>query len=145
MKKIVLILGLILSVSTFGGANVPTNKENYTESLKTSKKHIITHCAVTCYQPIESQCDSDPLTTADGSKINLDKLKKGKIKWCAVSRDLLWLFPKNKPKRVYIEGFGIYEVKDLMNKRWKHKLDILIHPDDKTRYHLKNVKVKILL
>ena len=104
----------------------------------------ITHVTLTCYQPVKSQCNSEPLITADGSKINLHHLKRGRIKWCAVSRDLLYLFPKNKPKRVHIEGFGVYEVRDIMNKRHKHRIDILIHPKDSKRISIKNVKVKIL-
>ncbi len=103
-----------------------------------------THVTLTCYQPVKSQCDSKPLVTADGSKINLHHLKRGSIRWCAISRDLLYLFPKNKPKRVSIEGYGIYEVKDVMNKRHKHRIDILIHPKDSKRISIKNVKVKIL-
>ena len=104
----------------------------------------ITHVTLTCYQPVKSQCNNQPLVTADGSKINLHHLKRGRIKWCAISRDLLYLFPKNKPKRVFIEGFGVYEVRDVMNKRHKHRIDILIHPKDSKRISIKNVKVKIL-
>ena len=104
----------------------------------------ITHVTLTCYQPVKSQCNNEPLITADGSKINLHYLKHNKIKWCAISRDLLYLFPKNKPKRVFIEGFGIYEVKDVTNKRFKHRIDILIHPKNSKRISIKNVKVKIL-
>ena len=63
-------------------------------------KNIITHVTLTYYQPVKEQCNSQPLITADGSKINLHHLKQGKIRWCAISRDLLWLFPKNKPKRI---------------------------------------------
>ena len=43
-----------------------------------------------------------------------------------------------------IEGFGIYEVKDVMNKRHKHRIDILIHPKDSKRISIEHVKVKIL-
>ena len=71
-------------------------------------------------------------------------LKQGKIRWCAISRDLLWLFPKNRPKRIYIDGFGIYQVRDIMNKRWNHRVDILIHPKDSKRIKLEKVKIKIL-
>ena len=109
-----------------------------------SVAQTITHVTLTCYQPVKSQCNSEPLITADGSKINLHHLKRGRIKWCAVSRDLLYLFPKNKPKKVFIEGFGIYEVRDVTNKRYKHRIDILIHPKDSKRISIKNVKVKIL-
>lgn len=110
----------------------------------TAVRGTVTHVTLTCYQPVKEQCNDDPLTTADGSKIDLKKLKDGDIKWCAISRDLLWLFPKDKPKRVYIEGYGIYEVRDLMNKRWDHRIDILKHPDDKEVICLSNVKVIIL-
>ena len=103
-----------------------------------------THVTLTYYQPVKKQCDSNPLVTADGSRINLHHLKNNRIKWCAVSRDLLYLFPKNKPKRVWIEGFGIFEVRDVMNKRHHHRIDILIHPKDSKRISINNVKVKIL-
>lgn len=103
-----------------------------------------THVTLTCYQPIKSQCNNEPLVTSDGSKINLYHLRNNKIKWCAISRDLLWLFPKGKPKRVYIEGYGEYQVKDIMNKRHKHRIDILIHPKDSKRINVEHVKVKIL-
>lgn len=135
-----IVIGLSINAST-------ENKvvENATELVKKkSIKGIITHVTLTCYQPVKEQCDEDPLITADGSKINLSELKKGNLKWCAVSRDLLWLFPKNKPKRVYIEGHGIYEVRDKMNSKWNHRLDILIHPNSQERFCKKNVKVVIL-
>ena len=104
----------------------------------------VTHVTLTYYQPVKEQCNSQPLITADGSKINLHHLKQGKIKWCAISRDLLYLFPKNKPKRIYIEGYGIYEVRDVMNKRHKHRVDILIHPKNSKRIMKKNIKIKII-
>lgn len=104
----------------------------------------VTHVTLTCYQPVKSQCNNDPLTTADGSKISLHHLKHNRIKWCAVSRDLLYLFPKGKSKRVFIEGFGVYQVRDVMNKRHHHRIDILIHPKDTRRISISNVKVKIL-
>jgi len=104
----------------------------------------VTHVTLTCYQPVKTQCNSQPLITADGSKINLHHLQKGNIRWCAISRDLLWLFPKNKPKRIYIEGFGVYQVRDIMNRRFTHRVDILIHPRDSKRVKLDRVKIKIL-
>lgn len=105
---------------------------------------VVTHVTLTCYQPVKAQCDSQPLVTADGSKINLKHLKADKIRWCAISRDLLYLFPKGKPKKIYIEGFGIYEVRDVMNKRHTHRVDILIHPENSKRISIKNVKIKII-
>lgn len=107
-------------------------------------KSTITHVTLTYYQPVKAQCNSEPLVTADGSKINLRHLKRGRIKWCAISRDLLWLFPKGKQKRIYIEGFGTYYVKDVMNRRFTHMVDILIHPKDSKRIKLNKVKIMIL-
>lgn len=105
--------------------------------------YTVTHVAVTCYRPIKAECDNDPLTTSDGSRINLNHLKCGKIKWCAISQDLLYLFPKGKQKKVWIDGFGLYEVMDVMNKRHKHKVDLLIHPKNAMRIKIDNVKIKI--
>lgn len=124
--------------------NLNVSSETAEENNMKKNKNTITHVKVTCYQPVEAQCDSDPLTTADGSKIDLHKLKKGDVKWCAISRDLLWLFPKDKPKRVHIEGYGIYEVRDVMNKRFNHRVDILIHPSEKANISEENVKMTIL-
>lgn len=107
-------------------------------------KAQVTHVTLTYYQPVKAQCNNEPLVTADGSKINLHHLKQGRIRWCAISRDLLWLFPKNRPKRIYIDGFGVYQVRDVMNKRWNHRVDILIHPKDSRRIKLEKIKIRIL-
>jgi hypothetical protein len=123
MKKLILLLMLLLSIGVYAQ---------------------VTHVTLTYYQPVVEQCNNDPLITADGSKINLHHLKHNKIKWCAISRDLLWMFPKNQPKLIWIEGFGVYEVRDVMNKRFHHRVDILIHPKDSKRICLKQVKIKIL-
>ena len=104
----------------------------------------VTHVTLTCYQPVKAQTNSKPLKTADGSDIHLGKLKQGKLRWCAVSRDLLYLFPKDKPKRVWIEGYGEYEVHDIMNRRHHHRIDLLLHPKDSKRISIKNVKVRII-
>lgn len=39
----------------------------------------VTHVKLTCYQPVKSQCNNQPLITADGSKINLHHLKTNKV------------------------------------------------------------------
>ena len=123
MRKLLFILLFIISITT---------------------RATVTHVTLTYYQPVKGQCDSKPLITADGSKINLNHLKIGKIRWCAISRDLLYLFPKGKPKRIYIEGFGTYQVRDVMNRRFRHSVDILIHPKNSKRIKLNKVKIKII-
>lgn len=107
------------------------------------RKGTVTHCTVTVYHPVKEQTDDSPLVTYDGSRIDLRKLKRGELKWCAISRDLLWMFPKGKPKRILIEGLGIYEVRDTMNERFDHRVDILLHPTDKRMLN-KRLKVTIL-
>lgn len=84
---------------------------------------------VTCYQPTTSQCNYNPMVTADGSKINMKKLKNGALRWCAVSRDLLKHYPYGS--KIYIEGHGWYEVHDTCARRYTRLVDILIHPSDK--------------
>lgn len=123
MRKLLFILLFIISITT---------------------RATVTHVTLTYYQPVKEQCDNKPLITADGSKINLNHLKSGKIRWCAISRDLLYLFPKGKPKRIYIEGFGTYQVRDVMNRRFRHSVDILIHPKNSKRIKLNKVKIKII-
>lgn len=112
-----------------------------TDSLKkvNNSGRFTTHVTLTTYNPVESQCDNDPLVTADGTKIDLNKLKKGKIKYCAVSPDLLWALPYGSI--LEIEGHGLYIVKDTMNKRFDHCIDILQHMDEK---NFKKTKVKVV-
>lgn len=99
---------------------------------------------LTGYHPVKAECDANPLITADGSHVDLHKLKRGKIRWCAVSRELLRHFPKDKPKRIWIEGYGVYEVRDVTHKRIKNTVDIMLHPADKQVIYRRNVRVRIL-
>jgi len=99
-----------------------------------------THVTLTTYNAVVGQCDSDPLTTADGTKIDLKKLKRGKIKYAAVSRDLLWAIPLGSI--IHIDGHGYYEVRDTMNKRFNHHIDIL---QDKAQKNFKKAKIKIVV
>ena len=111
----------------------------YTVNAIASDK-FITHVTLTTYNPVASQCDSDPLTIADGTKIDLKKLKKGKIKYAAVSRDLLWAIPLGSV--IHIEGHGYYEVRDTMNKRFNHYVDIL---QDVSEKNFKKTNIKIVV
>lgn len=122
MRKVIIIIILLLTVIL--------------------TKAQVSHVTITCYQPVVKQCDKQPLITASGHRIDLKKLAKGHIKWCAISRDLLYLFPIDS--LIYIEGFGNYIVKDIMHKRMRHKVDILIHPKNRKRVYATNVKIKKL-
>ena len=102
---------------------------------------FITHVTLTTYNAVASQCDDNPLVTADGTKIDMKKLKKGTIKYCAVSRDLLRYIPYGSV--IHIEGHGFYEVRDTMNKRFNHYIDILQHKSQKN-FKKSNVRVVII-
>jgi len=101
----------------------------------------VTDVIATTYTPSEKETDSTPLITASGFKINPKNPKRHRI--IAVSRDL-----KKKYKfgtRVKISGAGKYSgeyvVRDVMNKRYKKRIDILIgHNDKQTKF--KNVKIR---
>lgn len=124
MKKILLILSMF--VCSFCNAQ---------------SKQFITHVTLTTYNPTKAQCDNTPLITANGTRIDIIKLKQNKIKYCAVSRDLLWCLPYGS--KIEIEGHGIYEVVDTMHPRFNHHIDILQH-HSKKGFKKEKIKVKKL-
>jgi len=91
---------------------------------------------VTAYNPTSDQCDDDPLIAA-----SMRKVRAGTI---AVSRDLFdqgWVFGR----KVRIEGYGIFEINDLMNKRFTKRVDIFMWDEDQAKqFGKKNVKVALL-
>lgn len=124
LKRYILIcLGLILSLQSYG-----------------SKSLFTTHVTITTYNAVMSQCDRSPLITADGTKIDHRKVKSGEQRIVAISRDLLYAIPLGSV--IYIEGHGYYEVRDTMNSRFKHRIDILQHSSKK---NFKKDKIKIKL
>ena len=124
LKRYILIcLGLILSLQSYG-----------------SKSLFTTHVTITTYNAVMSQCDRSPLITADGTKIDNRKVKSGQQRIVAISRDLLYAIPLGSV--IYVEGHGYYEVRDTMNSRFKHRIDILQHSSKK---NFKKDKIKIKL
>ena len=93
---------------------------------------------ITYYQPLAEQCSGNPLLTADGSRIDLAKLERGEIKWCAVSPDLY-----KKGGRIWIDGMGVYEIHDKTSARHRAWVDILISPNHKPKGTKKCHKVII--
>jgi 3D (Asp-Asp-Asp) domain-containing protein len=107
----------------------PTIKKTIKLAAHKRKKHR-GRVTVTQYNPVVSQCDEDPLVTADNSKIDLDKLRRGKIRWVAVSRDLLDKYNYgNTIELTVVKGNrrinGRYIVHDTMNPRFTNRVDIL--------------------
>ena len=86
---------------------------------------------LTTYSTTEGETDDSPNITASGFEIDDDNPKKHRI--IAVSRDL-----KRKLRfgeKVILSNAGrfngIWYVRDLMNNRFKNKIDVLINEDDK--------------
>ncbi|WP_419785935.1 3D domain-containing protein [Pseudodesulfovibrio sp.] len=91
---------------------------------------------VTAYNPTTDQCDADPLIAASNRRV-----RQGTI---AVSRDLFdqgWVFGR----KVRIEGLGIFEINDLMNKRFTKRIDIFMWDETKAReFGKKNIRAALL-
>jgi 3D (Asp-Asp-Asp) domain-containing protein len=87
--------------------------------------------SVTTYSPTIEQTDSTPLITASGYKINPANPKRQRI--IAVSRDLKRKYKFGKKVRITGIGklSGTYTIRDVMNRRYKNKVDILIGEGDK--------------
>jgi 3D (Asp-Asp-Asp) domain-containing protein len=103
--------------------------------IETITPEIVT---LTTYKASESETDSTPNITASGFKITNPK----KHRIIAVSRDLKKKYKFGQKIRITGAGKynGTYRVHDVMNKRYKKRIDILIgHNDKQTK--LKKVKI----
>lgn len=97
--------------------------------ITTQHNDTIDDVAATVYNPVTTQCNGNPLETADGSIINMAKLERGEIKWVAVSRDLLKTFKFGDKVEIISSDkriSGVYIVHDTMAKKWTKKVDILM-------------------
>lgn len=126
MKRIMFICCLMCFFN-----NICLSKSNLPKDVDKTNHWTLTS---TYYHPVKSQCDDNPLVTADGTKISLNKLKSKKQRLCALSRDLLKLGFKYGDI-IYIEELKTYYiVADTMNKRFTRRIDILVHPSHKMEY-----------
>jgi 3D (Asp-Asp-Asp) domain-containing protein len=109
--------------------------------IKDIEPDIVT---VTTYSPSVEETDSTPLITASGFKINPINPKKHRI--IAVSRDLKRKYKFGKKVRITGIGklSGTYTVRDVMNKRYRKRVDILIGEDD-TQTSFKKAKLYAIL
>ncbi len=81
---------------------------------------------ITAYTSTVWQCDETPYVTA-----SMHGVRNGVL---AVSRDLIDEMGLYFGKRVFIPGHGIFEVRDLMNRRWTKRVDIW-HEDIEVARH----------
>lgn len=143
MRKILIpilsILTLLVSIKTLNKNIKPVDTKMST-NLDDKKYQTV---KVTTYTIDPKQTDDTPLITASGFNLHPVNPKKHRI--VAVSRDI-----KRKLKfgdKIYLSGTGsydgVYYVHDLMNKRFKNRIDILINPKDKPTM-FKMAKIYIL-
>ena len=87
--------------------------------------------SLSTYKADTTETDSTPLITASGFK--LDSLNPKKHRVIAISRDLKELFAFGDQVKLTNAGKfnGIWFIHDVMNKRYKNKIDILINPSDR--------------
>jgi len=71
---------------------------------------------VSAYTPSSDETDSTPTITAVNTEV-----EEGTV---AVSRDLLGFL--NFGDSVYLEGIGVFKVTDVMNRRYKRAVDVLM-------------------
>ena len=110
--------------SLFNEVNIkPQIQKDTLQDKKVSYKKL----KATYYNPVQNQCDGNPLITATGYRINLRKLKKNEIRVVALSRDLLKEYPYNSEIYVHqpVHLRGCWRVEDTMNKRFSNKIDFL--------------------
>ena len=99
------------------------------------------YVTVTMYNAKESQCDSSPLITADNTFIVKEKIDD--LKYIAISRDLHKRYggPFEFNDKLLLlnagDKNGVYIIKDLMNRRFKRRIDIL-ETDYADEYKFKN-------
>jgi len=87
--------------------------------------------SLSTYKTDTAETDSTPLITASGFK--LDSLNPKKHRVIAISRDLKELFSFGDKVKLSNAGKfnGIWFIRDLMNKKYRNKIDILINPSDR--------------
>ena len=103
--------------------------------LETITPEIVT---LTTYRASETETDSTPNITASGFKITNPK----KHRIIAVSRDLKKKYKFGQKVRITGAGKydGTYRVHDVMNKRYRKRIDILIGDKDK-QTKLRKIKI----
>lgn len=136
MKKLYIIIVLIVSL-------FPIKILDCTVSDMTNTILPFYTVTVTTYKVKEFKHDRYGDITASGVKLTKHNPKRLRI--IAVSRDLKKSFKFGDSVLIVGTGThdGMYVVHDLMNKRWKKRIDILINPKDKQTkfYNIKLYKI----
>jgi 3D (Asp-Asp-Asp) domain-containing protein len=150
-----IIVAITEDFSLFAPDNPPSSKTEidltdwksvHNTSTKIPETNPTIQVVASVYFPEASQTDDTPYITADGSKIN--KRNPKTHRWLAVSRDLhkRWGGTLNYGDSLWVSGVsddldGLYIVRDVMNKRMKKQIDILVGRKDRIMGLWKNVTI----
>jgi len=141
---------MMLMIPITVGLSSPGHKVSYVPPveipIEIPKYYVLE--TLTIYNPVEGQCDTSPLITANNSRIDLEKLRRNEIRWMALSRNLLkrWNGAFNYGDTVQVQSGdaaidGLWVINDNMNKRFKDRGDLLFHRESRTTGIWKNVKI----
>ena len=116
---------MMVATSLITGLEIALKK--CSEELNKNKDNVH-NVTVTMYQPVPEQTDSTPNITADGTVIKVDRASE--YRYVAVSQNML---VKNGGflkfgDYVWVDAgkkSGVYQVRDVMNKRYTDRIDIL--------------------
>ena len=131
-KLVGLGLGLVIIIFVVGYFILnPGKQPKYLVHRYPFSLDVFKQVSLTTYTTDSNETDSTPLITASGFK--LDSLNPKKHRVIAISRDLKELFSFGDKVILSNAGKynGIWFIHDLMNKKWKNKIDILINPNDR--------------
>jgi len=111
----------------------------------TNRAYTVT---ATVYQAVAGQTDASPFITADNSRI---RPRYGShTRWLALSPDLLkqgggkfHYGDKVQVSRVSPQLDGVYTVHDTMNRRHRHRIDILTHRREKLSVFAPGAKLRL--
>jgi 3D (Asp-Asp-Asp) domain-containing protein len=117
-----------------------------TASRKAARTNAVYTVTATAYGAVVGQTDSKPFLTADNSRI--PRRYGSHTRWLALSRDLLrpWGGPFAFGDKVRVTGIspaldGVYTIHDTMNRRYRHRLDVLAHPRERISINQPGVKL----
>jgi 3D (Asp-Asp-Asp) domain-containing protein len=108
--------------------DIAITEKKVKEKIAEEFRKVVT---LTTYSVTEEETDSSPTITASGFEIDEDNPKKHRI--IAVSRDLKRRLRFGEKVVLSNAGRfnGVWYVRDLMNSRFRNKIDVLIDEDDK--------------
>jgi len=117
---IAMMIGILLIISVMNKQEEPIQEPTQTKVIEKVIRieGIQTHsynCTITAYSPCVTETDDTPYQTA-----LMEKPIAGGT--CAVSHDL----KQYLGNRIYIYQIGVFRVNDLMNRRYKKRIDLFM-------------------